>query len=100
MGRGRAAAAAHHGNAQLQDILHGQGKVLRPDIIDRLSILAPRKSGIRGDNHRNGGILHKLFGDRQHLHRAQAAVDAQGIHPQALQERHHGFRRSAGQELP
>ena len=47
------AAAAHDTGSHLHDLSHGPGKLIRIDIIDRLSAFAPRKSGVWIYNDRN-----------------------------------------------
>ena len=95
MFRRSSAAAARYGNAQIHQLFHGLGKRFPVNIIDRFSALASGKSCIRIHNDWKRGVLDVLFHNFLHLHRSQAAVDAQRVHSQPLQQGNDGAGRSA-----
>ena len=94
-----AAAAAHDLDAQGRDPLHPCGKLLRIHVIDRPAAFRSGQAGIGIDNDRNRRHLRHPLHNGEHLFRPQSAVDAQSVHPQALQHSHRRIHRAAGQEL-
>ena len=75
----RSAAAAHNVYAQLRDLLHDTCEVIRTDVVNCHAVLCSRKTRVRVNNDRKGAALNKALCDREHLCRAEAAVDADSI---------------------
>ena len=55
------AAASQHMDRELRDLQHLRGELLRGEVIDCLSVLRARKSGVRVDDDRKGTDLCKFL---------------------------------------
>ena len=98
MGGGSAAAAAHHrGHRGQGEHLGGVG--LGVHVVDRLAPFASGQARVGLEEQRGGGIRPEGLKHRGHLLGAQAAVDAEDVHPQALHQGHSRPGRAAGEEL-
>ena len=95
--RGTAAAAQAPGAAP-QQLLHGQGEVLGGQLVHRLAVHRHRQPRVGAQHDGQGSDLVQLRQQLQHFRRAQAAVQAQGVHPQPLQQGHQGGDVPAGEQ--
>ena len=93
-----AAAAAEELRAGFGDGPHAPGEVLRAEVEHRLPVHGARQASVRRGGDGEAGRGGQPLGYRQHLRRAEAAVEAQGVHAQALEQRGHGFGRAAGEQ--
>ena len=79
-----AAAAAEHVDAELRNFLHLRGEVRRAEIVVGHSVLRVRQSRVRVHDNRKGADRAELFYNRIELQRAEAAVHAERVDPEAL----------------
>ena len=94
-----AAAAAQNGGASAGHPLHTGGKLIRPNVVDSLSVHVPGKSGVWVYDHGHRGYVQQPWQKSLHLDRPQRAVHAQRVHTQALEQRDHRLGVSAGHQL-
>ena len=97
---GGAAAAPRHPETGPDQLRHGGGKVLRahPEVGAAVHTLG--EAGVGLDEHGEGGETEQLREEGGHLFGPQAAVEADGVHPQALQQGHGGGEVAAGEHPP
>ena len=96
--RRRAAAPANHPGPFPDDFRHLGGKIRRGNVVDGLAVHNHRQPGVRADQDGNRAAVLQLVHQRQHLFRAEPAVEAEGIHPQPFQHRHCRRNIGAGQQ--
>ena len=82
--RCRTTASPCHPCTHADNFFHIGGKFFRIDIIYRLTVFRPRKSGIRRNHQRQGRKLRHLFKNRLHLLWTESAVHAKRIYPEPL----------------
>ena len=98
--RGGAAAAPHRLGPGLYDLRHQRPEFLRPHVIAGLALPLGGQPRVGVHNHRQRGELSEPPGQAQHLLGPQPAVQAQCVHPQALQHGHGSLQAPPGQQLP
>ena len=98
--RGGAAAAAQQPRAGLGQFPLRLGKRLRPGGENRPPALHARQARI--GRAQQGTLRHPAnpAQQRKHLRAAQAAIQSQSRHAQAVQQHGHGFHRASGEQPP
>ena len=99
MGRRGAAAAAQQPGPSRRHRLHVRRESLGAYVEDRPSVFAAGQPRVGVDDNRQGGAGHQLREQALHLIRPQAAVEAQGVHSQPLEQGHGSRDIPAGEQL-
>ena len=99
MRRCRAAAAAEAVHAQVRNLAHQVGELVRVNVEHGHTVFAARQTGVRVDDDRERAYLGQALHDRLHLLRAEAAVDAERVYAQTLKHGNDRVHRAAGQQL-
>ena len=99
MRRGGAAAAAHDARALLRKVIHQLGIFLGTNLKAGFAILFYGQACIRIDDDGQASSCQHLRQQLSHLHGAQAAVEAHGVHAQALAHQRSSLNSGTGEQL-
>ena len=99
VGGGGAATAAEYAGTGSGDVRHLRGEVVGADVVHGATRLDARESGVGFDDDGQRRKAHELGGERRRHVRSETAVEAQGVHAEALQKRDDGSGVGPGEEL-
>ena len=99
MRRSGATAAAYDARALLRKVIHQLGIFLGTNLKAGFPILFYRQACIRIDDDGQASSGQHLRQQLSHLHGAQAAVEAHGVHAQALAHQRSSLYGSTGEQL-